>query len=290
MADRPAAEQDVDMLVAHALAIDDECDDEYWATISELQRRPNDETFRVAKALCEVGSEPSRVLGIHILSELGVVSGATYIEEGLPLVKRSTGERESVRVLRAALRALGRFRDPRALNDVAQYVSHPDAAVRFDVAVSLPHVASDGFEEPEAVAALLALMEDTDPAVRDWATFGLGVLMETDTPEIRDALLRRTDDEDGDAAGEALVGMARRKDPRCLNLIVKRLEDGDVGNLIVEAAEELADPGCLPALYTLRAEKWHEGDSRGGLLASAIEACEAPLGARHSSTLAPPHS
>ena len=92
--------------------------------------------------------------------------------------------------------------------------------------------------------------------------------------EIRDALLARINDEEEDTAGEALVGLARRNDPRAVDHIIRRLEDGDVGNLIVEATEALASPRCLPALYALRDDEWDRDDPRGELLAAAIEACE----------------
>ena len=117
-------------------------------------------------------------------------------------------------------------------------------------------------------------MEDPDPGVRDWATFGLGSLLDVDTAEVREALLARVDDVGGDTAGEALVGLARRKDPRALDPINRWLASTDAGNLIVEAAAELADPRSLPALYALRDGGWQREDVRGSVLEVAIEACE----------------
>jgi HEAT repeat protein len=58
------------------------------------------------------------------------------------------------------------------------------------------------------------MSRDTDNNVRDWATFALGTLFDADTPEIRDALFDRVADPHDDTRSEALVGLARRSDPR----------------------------------------------------------------------------
>jgi len=67
--------------------------------------------------------------------------------------------------------------------------------------------------------ALLALMQDVDEEVRHWATFGLGVLGDLNSDEIRDALSQRTTDPDSDVREESLVGLAKRKDQRVTQLI-----------------------------------------------------------------------
>jgi hypothetical protein len=46
-----------------------------------------------------------------------------------------------------------------------------------------------------------------------------------DTDAIRDALAARVDDPDGDTSGEALLGLARRHDPRALPVLLARLDD-----------------------------------------------------------------
>src|SRR5262249_16743405 len=49
-----------------------------------------------------------------------------------------------------------------------------------------------------------------DESVRDWATFGLGQLIERDTPKLRAALLVRLEDPDEKTRIEAVRGLARR--------------------------------------------------------------------------------
>jgi hypothetical protein len=147
--------------------------------------------------------------------------------------------------------------------------NHPDAAVREGVAYGL-----STYEDERAIATLIELSVDVDSDVRDWATFGLGSMIETDTPAIRDALLARTTDEDGDTRGEAMVGLARRHDKRVVEILLAELEAGWYGSLLFEAATEIADPRLYPALVELR-EGWDEDKIWPyNLLEDAIEACQ----------------
>jgi HEAT repeat protein len=93
--------------------------------------------------------------------------------------------------------------------------------------------------------------------VRDWATFGLGTQIDTDTPEIREALHQRLNDPDADTRAEAMVGLARRKDLSALEPILEGLSGDEVDDLVIEAAAELGDPRLLPALVELKS-KWSE--------------------------------
>jgi HEAT repeat protein len=101
---------------------------------------------------------------------------------------------------------------------------------------------------------------------------GLGSMLEVDSPAIRDALAARLDDQEGDTAGEALLGLARRKDPRALEPLLIWLDD-QPGNLIVEAAAALGSPRALAALLRLENEGWEAGDARPSVLDDAIRAC-----------------
>jgi HEAT repeat protein len=84
-------------------------------------------------------------------------------------------------------------------------------------------------------------MSDKDSEVRDWATFGLGGLGDFDSPKIREALFKNLSDEDEDVREEALVGLARRKDPRSVPEVISALKDKDRAARAVEAANFLLD-------------------------------------------------
>jgi HEAT repeat protein len=143
---------------------------------------------------------------------------------------------------------------------------------RHSVAFAIRGAAGDP-PSPHAIEALIALSADLDGETRDWATFGLGSQLEDeDTEAIRDALAARLDDPDGDTSGEALLGLAGRRDPRALPVLLARLDD-DPGNLIVEAAAALGAPEALPALQRLKREGWQLDDPRPSVLDDALHAC-----------------
>jgi HEAT repeat protein len=267
------ATADVAELIKRALAVGDTEDDRYWDVVRELQRRGDIPAFEAASALCAAPTPASRELGLDVLAQLGYTIGRPYLEETLPIVFTLCSAEEPKRVLTSAICALGHLYDTRAQPYLLENARHPDEDVRFTVAQALPNVAGDP-PSPEVVEALTTLTRDTDADVRDWATFGLGSIVAIDTDGVREALLARIDDPEGDTSGEALVGLATRGERRIVDRVLKLLENPDVGNLIVEAAGKLPDQRYLPALYRLRDLGWESEDLRGSLLAPAIDACE----------------
>ncbi len=102
---------------------------------------------------------------------------------------------------------------------------------------------------------------------------GLNAPFEADSEQIRDALAARLADTEGDTAGEALLGLAQRKDPRALAPLLAWLNADHPGNLVVEAAAALGAAEALPALVRLKNEGWQDRDCRPSVLGEAIEAC-----------------
>lgn len=84
------------------------------------------------------------------------------------------------------------------------------------------------------------------------------------------ALAERLADPDDDTRGEALVGLARRKDQRVVSALLAELTSGDVGRLAIEAAELIAVPELQPHLLSL--QEWWDIDCE--LLDRAIRACD----------------
>src|SRR5581483_4385690 len=147
---------------------------------------------------------------------------------------------------------------------------HPDERVRFGVVFGLL-----GQEDERTIRALIDLSTDLDIDVRDWATFGLGSMSEVDTPALREALVARLDDEEGDVRGEAMVGLARRHDQRMIEPLLTDLEAGWFGSLSMEAAAEIGDLRLYPVLVRRRVD-W-EGDRDDRLykmLEEALEKCQ----------------
>jgi len=129
-----------------------------------------------------------------------------------------------------------------ALPEVLELAGHHDAEVRRAVAQALPRL-SEPPRPPAVVAALVALSADPVAEVRDWACYALGTrLSDVDSPGLRDALAARLADTDPHTRCEALLGLARRRDPRALRAVRERLAGEDVRLTEVQAAGALGDP------------------------------------------------
>jgi HEAT repeat protein len=241
-----------------------------WEIVAALHRHADRLAFDAACRLVEGDSSADRVLGLDILSQIGVLANRPFLEETLPILIAACAD-DRTDVLAAAIGALGHVGDPRGLASVLSHAGNSCDDVRFQVAVALPTVAGDS-PAADAVAALILSSADADADTRDWATFGLGSQLDVDSEAVRDALAARLTDEEGDTAGEALLGLARRGDQRALAPLLARLVN-EPGNLIVEAAAALRSTEALPAVVRLKDASWQLDDPRPSVLDDAIQAC-----------------
>jgi HEAT repeat protein len=269
--DSHSSADDVQVLLRRAAAIADFEDDGRWAIISELHRRTDRTAFDAVCALARSADIRERIVVLDVLAQIGYSASRPFLAETLPVLIDASDDGDAD-VVAAAVSALGLLWDPRALPAILRHAGHPAANVRHSVATAIPGAAGDP-PSPDAVEALIALSADPDGETRDWATFGLGSQFEgEDTDAIRAALAARLDDPEEDTSGEALLGLALRRDPRALPVLLARLED-DPGNLIVEAAAALGAPEALPALQRLKREGWQLDEPRPSVLDDALGAC-----------------
>jgi HEAT repeat protein len=84
-------------------------------------------------------------------------------------------------------------------------------------------------------------------------------MQEKATPDVLDALAERIWDEDPDTRAEAVVGLARNKDQRAVEPLIKFLDElqaddewSYIEGLLYEAARELGDTRLCPALLKLK--------------------------------------
>jgi HEAT repeat protein len=157
-------------------------------------------------------------------------------------------------ILAALCGALADESDVTMLGPLIQLSTHPNPEVRLAATMAL-----HGYDEPEAVATLIRLSADEHDDVRDWATAALGSLEGIGMPEVRRALHARLADPHDDTRGEALNGLARRKDLSIVDNLLAELARDDVGPLIVDAAGNLGDHRLHAALVQVR-ERWRRED------------------------------
>ncbi|HEY1016744.1 MAG TPA: HEAT repeat domain-containing protein [Herpetosiphonaceae bacterium] len=259
-----------DYASARYAAADD--DSPVWPAIQQLRDRATQAVFDRSARLSADADLNLRCLGINVIAQIGLPD-ESFHEQAVPLLlDRLAGEREPL-ALSAIAVALGHRHDPRAVAPVAALRAHPDPDVRRSVVhAMLAHA------DPLAIETLILLSADADEDIRDWATFGLGSMIETDTPAIREALAARMDDPHGAVRGEALVGLARRKDSRALPALLADFADGWQGSLLFEAAGLLADPALLPSLQAIK-DSWDKPqDWEFAKLEDAIRDCSPPAG------------
>jgi HEAT repeat protein len=240
------AHTSVDELYALARAAEDE--DAYWACVSELHTRANDHTFRIADVLCDSLATGERCLGADVLGQLGAVEGQTAAEGPFAsasgrVLLRLLEEDDEPAVLSSAAIGLGHLHDERAIDRLAALASHASSDVRRAVVHGLM-----GHDDDRAVHALVLLSDDEDPAVRDWATFSLGVQIDRDTPEVREALAARLDDDDANTREEGIRGLARRGDARAVEPALAADTSPEIEEAIAQLAEATGDPRLLERL------------------------------------------
>jgi len=224
-----------------------------WSAIAALHRSGGRDVLDAALVACADPDSLRRRVGASVLGQLGHVAVGfqpVFEEERYQgLATLLAAEREgpgSPAVLADVCVALGHLRDPRAIPALVDLRAHPETSVRFGVVFGL-----SGHDSQEAIDGLIELSADTDEDVRDWATFGLGQLIETNTPAIRAALHARVDNPCTAVRGEAIEGLATRGDRSVVPFLIRELLDG-VSLPLLNAATALANPDLCEALAAAR--------------------------------------
>ena len=224
----------IDELFAQTLSNDYE-DEAAWQAVHTLQRIGTWDVFEKAAEWCQSNNALKRARGADVLAQLGKTAEHpknSFSEEAYAIVADLVKRETEARPLASAIAALGHLDNPAAIPLIESVHSHASAEVRFDVAFALGCFPNDIL----SVSILLKLMQDSDDDVRDWATFGLGVLGDSDSDEIRDALVLRLSDVSEDVREEAMVGLAKRQDRRVLASLFIALRESPIGSRVIEAA------------------------------------------------------
>jgi len=251
-----------DILIAKALSTSAENEDEYWEYIRSLHVRGSKGVLQAACKLCNSSSNKEKITGADILAQLGVPK-RTYPKEALKTLHKLIKQKNlDIQVLNSTLVAIGHTQEADnsyGLNQIIQLSTHSHEDVRLGVVMALW-----GHEDPDSINTLVALTRDNNSKVRDWATTGIGSIIDTDTEEIRLALWERVEKEnredDSDTYWEALMGLAARKDPKINKEILKNLLSEDPSSLIFEAASELGEQQFLKPMEILLEKAQSEED------------------------------
>lgn len=184
-------------------------DREPWEAVRILHHLGIPEVLDIAAQWCEAADGLQRARGADVIAQLGKTvehPSNSFPAESFSVISRMLEKETEIRSLSSAIFALGHLNNPSAISLVRKYEAHSSAEVRYAVAFAFGSQPND----PEAIEELVKLTLDLDGDVRDWATFGLGVLGDGDMVRIREVLVARLSDTNRDApeeAGSLMLGM-----------------------------------------------------------------------------------
>ncbi len=238
----------LDVRVEAALAtVDEDC---RWDLIGGIVGECPDDVLEMCQRLLRDRTGRERTLGADILGRLvGVDAGAR--PAALAALLTALSSESDACATASMVAALGHVGSLEALNQIVPLAGNSDAGVRLAVAFAVATLSPQPLSH-DVRFALIKLSGDSEPEVRDWATFGLGTLSSDDGPDVRAALLARADDPYHATRAEALFGLAVRRDPRAVPHLIRALESPTVVGLELDAAAEARDPRLLPALWALQ--------------------------------------
>ena len=225
---------DLDALAS--LALEDWGTDREWAPfLAALCWRGGADVLDAMRTLSTADDPRQRCVAAYVFGQLGVPE-RTFPEECAAELENMASRESDPGVLATIAHAFGHLGAGHGEDLLLSLAGHEDVAVRDGVARGLA-----GRQDERAIEALIALSDDEDAEVRDWATFALGTLAEVDVPPLRDALAARLADEDEETRVEAIYGLAVRNDERAVEPALELLQTGDRdGVWRVHAMEEAA--------------------------------------------------
>lgn len=230
----------IDLLLSKNSAFESE---EEWDLIERLQQRLPQILDRI-QILSESDQECARDLAVIALGQNRVREKHQAHQLTQVLIEMLRSE-TSLRVIESIARALGHLADPMASDPLVELSRHRDPAIRWAATFSLC-----GRDESRCIEALIVCSSDLDRDVRNWATFGLGSMVDVDMEALCQALVTRLEDADDEIREEAIVGLARRGDVRVIVPFERELDRRGIGilkdsPLMQEAAEAIVNPRII---------------------------------------------
>ncbi len=210
----------------------------YWNFITELRKRKDNDIFEKSVELTKSEILKEKIIGINILAQFGFPR--LHLKEILKIYFDLLKTETDKNVISSILYGIGHNNDnltDKQINVICAFKDHKSITVKYALVYAILAI-----DKNKAINTLIELSKDKDSDIRDWATFGIGTQIETDTQIIREALWERINDTDNTTRLEAIVGLAKRKDENIKDILKKELlEIDESGSLILEAIEEYND-------------------------------------------------
>ena len=216
-----------------------------WDNISVLRKRPSEELFIMCVELTKSKNPKTRTIGIDILAQMGNTP-RPFLKQTLKLFFEILNLESDPEVLMSLLYGIGHNNHKlkkAQVEKLCTFSNNDNIWVKKGLVYSLL-----GIDNPKAIETLIKFSNDKISHIRNWATFGIGTLIERDNKNIKKALWDRINDKHQETKLEAIVGLAKRKDSQINDIIKLELQKGEYGTLIFKAINEIGDKQFLPIL------------------------------------------
>ncbi len=225
--------------------LNNKSDRTYWENISALRKRPTHEVFDKCIELTFSKDPKAREIGIDTLAQLGTPLRPFYsdtIKRFFELLE-TENDPEILKSLLIAISHNNEQLNQAQINKLCEFANTDNDGIKEGLVFSLLRI-----KNPFAIDTLIKLSSDRLDYVRDWATFGIGSMIEKNNRKIRAALWARVNDKHEDTKYEAIVGLAIRKDARVKGIIKRELLSRIYSTSLFEAIIDFGDKDFLPLL------------------------------------------
>ncbi len=216
-----------DKLISRLL--NNKSDKSRWDNIRVLRSRPSEELFLKCVEFTKSNDTKIRKIGIDILAQLGSTP-RPFLKETSKIYFELLDFETDPEVLMSLLYSIRHNNDKLGVVEIEKLCSlqnHNNSLVKEGLVSAL------GFTDNlQAINVLIKFTEDRLSHIRDWATFYIGQ-GERNNKQIRNALWNRINDKHQETKFEAIVGLAKRKDTRVIEIIKRELLDGEFGTLLL---------------------------------------------------------
>ncbi|ELR69317.1 hypothetical protein C900_05158 [Fulvivirga imtechensis AK7] len=219
-----------------------------WENISVLRKRPSEALFLKCVELTKSEDPKKRKIGIDILAQFGLPP-RPFLNQSIKVFFDLLQTETDPKVLMALLYAISHNNsdlNQSQIQELCRFSNNDNEYIKEGLVAALL-----GIDDPQAIKTLIQLSSDRLSHIRDWATFGIGTQIDRNNKKIREALWNRVNDRHQDTKLEAILGLAKRKDSRVKDIIIRELIDGEFGSILFEAIIELEDKELLPHLETV---------------------------------------
>jgi hypothetical protein len=238
----------------------------FWDEIDVL-KKDKQRTLKIGKSLAKSKHDYERFFAYSLMGQVCNPLESREESIGVEVVRLLSGaasSETSPALLQSIAYALGHIYSIAAMPAIYKLSFHANEGVRYAATMGY----SSGLDvdgenlEPRYVQRVIELTRDSDPDIRDWATFAIAQqipLAEVDNNEIRQALIDRTHDRHFDTKSEAYIGLANRGDISQVeqfgDWLAVRSMAGPLGKLNIEASGKFGSPSFYSSLLKIR-EWW----------------------------------